>query len=192
MSARKDDKGKPPVSLIPRSALLAEARVMAHGKATYEAHNWRKGMAWSRVIDAAMRHIMAFADGEDFDNGERGSGELHLANARCCLAFLIEYHEKGLGQDDRFKQPEVDSFSKSIHDAWLAGSAALADMGDVKPEPVLPRFSLLARGYREPPFSLGQFYTEMDAQTTMQALAPEWPTFTLYIVEEPDGRPQTT
>lgn len=105
MSARKDDMGKPPLSLIPRSALLAEARVMAKGKAKYGAHNWRSGngMAWSRLIDATMRHLLAFADGEDVDNGESGSGELHLANARCCLAFLIEYYEKQLGQDDRHK-----------------------------------------------------------------------------------------
>jgi len=108
MSARKDDAGKPPLSLIPRSALLAEARVMAKGRIKYQAHNWRSGagLEWSRVIDAALRHIEAFADGEDYDLGEGGSGELHLANARCCLAFLIEYYEYGLGTDDRYKRPE--------------------------------------------------------------------------------------
>jgi len=101
MSARKDDKGKPPISLIPRSALLAEAKVMASGASRYGAHNWRGGMKWSRLGDAAMRHILAFMDGQALDDGPDGSGESHLANARCCLAFLIEYAEYGLGEDDR-------------------------------------------------------------------------------------------
>lgn len=101
MSARKDDHGKPPLSLIPRSGLFAVARALAHGKQLYGTHNWRGGMDWSRLLDAALRHINQFADGEDFDNAPGGSNELHLANAICCLMFLIEYHEKGLGQDDR-------------------------------------------------------------------------------------------
>ena len=107
MSARKDDSGKPPLSLIPRSALYAEARVMATGAVKYCAHNWRGGMKWSRLIDAAMRHLTAFADGQDIDDGEGGSNESHLANARCCLAFLIEYAEKGLGEDDRYMTAPV-------------------------------------------------------------------------------------
>ena len=111
MSARKDDAGKPPLSLIPRSALLAEARVMAKGAVKYGAHNWRQGMSWSRLLDAAMRHLTAYADGQDIDDGEGGSGESHLANARCCLAFLIEYAEQGLGEDDRFKPSVVDADS---------------------------------------------------------------------------------
>lgn len=116
MSARKDDAGKPPMSLIPRSALLAEARVLARGRDKYGAHNWRSGggMAWSRLIDAAMRHLTAFADGEDIDDGEGGSGELHLANARCCLAFLIEYYEKKLGTDDRYRQPTQEPTKGSV------------------------------------------------------------------------------
>lgn len=106
MSARKDDQGKAPISLIPRSALEAEARVMAHGKAKYGAHNWRGGMEWSRCIDAVLRHVLAFASGEDIDDGQAGSGESHLANARCGLAFLIEFQEKGLGTDDRWRAGE--------------------------------------------------------------------------------------
>ena len=28
----------------------------------------------------------------------------HLAHARCCLAFLLEYEGKKIGTDDRFKR----------------------------------------------------------------------------------------
>lgn len=103
--AKKYDTGKPPISLFPRSALEAAARVLAKGAATYGRHNWRNGFEWSRLIDAALRHLHTFADGEDIDGGENGSKELHLANALCCIAFLIEHYEKGLGTDDRYKRP---------------------------------------------------------------------------------------
>jgi hypothetical protein len=96
--AVKADTGKVPMSLLPRSALTAEAAVLAFGAKKYAAHNWRKGMVWSRLLDAALRHLTAFADGEDVDPE---TGLSHLAHLRCCAGFLIEYQEKGLGQDDR-------------------------------------------------------------------------------------------
>lgn len=97
-TAVKFDAEKPPIGLIPRSALEAEAMVLAFGAAKYGRDNWRKGMEWQRMIDAAMRHIVAFADGEDIDPE---SGFTHLAHAKCCLSFLIEYHAKQLGKDNR-------------------------------------------------------------------------------------------
>jgi hypothetical protein len=100
----KHDTGKPPISLIARSAIEAEARVMAFGARKYGRDQWRKGFRWSRLIDAALRHVFAIADGEDFDPE---TGELHAAHARCCLAFLIEHHVHGLGCDDRYKRQVV-------------------------------------------------------------------------------------
>lgn len=160
MSSRKDDKGKPPLSLIPLSALQAEARVMAHGKAKYGAHNWREGgLEWSRVIDAALRHIYAFASGYDLDDGPDGSGELHLANARCCLAFLIEYHEQGLGTDDRYKAKFLDA--ASLYEVIATGRAGIA-------------------------VSVGVYSTQREAEIALTRELPNWPTFTLSIRESTD------
>lgn len=103
MEAVKFDTGKAPLGLIPRSALTAEAQVLAFGAKKYAKHNWRGGMDWSRMVDAALRHITAWNDGEDVDPE---TGISHLAHARCCLGFLIEYAEKGLGTDDRYKTQE--------------------------------------------------------------------------------------
>lgn len=100
LEANKYDDGKPPLGLIPRSAQVAEAQVLAYGARKYDVHNWRKGMAWSRLVDAALRHLTAWNDGEDTDPE---SGINHLAHARCCLSFLIEYQEKEMGHDDRHK-----------------------------------------------------------------------------------------
>ena len=98
-TATKFDDGKPPLSLLPRRALEEEALVLAHGAEKYGMNNWRKGMAFSRLADACLRHVYAFLDGEDKDEE---SGLSHLAHARCCLGFLLEYEGRRLGTDDRF------------------------------------------------------------------------------------------
>lgn len=96
----KFDDNKPPVGLIPRSATLEEAYVLAFGAQKYGTHNWRQGIKWQRLINASMRHILAFNEGEDFDPE---SGLCHLAHARCCLSFLIEYMTTHPEFDDRHK-----------------------------------------------------------------------------------------
>lgn len=96
----KFDQNKPPVSLIPSNALIEESKILAYGAKKYDKHNWRKGMDWSRLIDATFRHLLAFSDGEDIDPE---SGLSHLAHARCSLGFLIEYQAKSLGTDDRWR-----------------------------------------------------------------------------------------
>lgn len=97
----KHDDGKAPMGLIPRAAIIAEAQVLAFGASKYSAWNWAKGMAWSRLIDAALRHIYAYADGETNDPE---SGLNHLAHARCCLGFLLDYVESHPELDDRRKR----------------------------------------------------------------------------------------
>lgn len=100
LSAKKHDLGKPPISMISRTALEAEAYALAFGAQKYDAYNWRKGFKWSRLIDSALRHMIAFNDGEDLDPE---SGLTHLAHARCCLAFLLDHYYHQLGEDDRWK-----------------------------------------------------------------------------------------
>lgn len=98
--AVKHDSDKPPMNLLSREALEQTAMVMAFGKEKYAAHNWRGGFAWSRPLSAAMRHIMAFNDGEDKDPE---SGLSHLAHAACCIMFLLEFEKTHKHLDDRFK-----------------------------------------------------------------------------------------
>lgn len=104
MSGTKHDGGKAPLSLIPYEALVAEAEVLAFGARKYAAHNWRGGFEWTRLIDAALRHLLAFNSGEDKDPE---SGLSHLAHARCCLGFLLAHERSGLGVDNRYKAPAV-------------------------------------------------------------------------------------
>lgn len=103
MGAKKFDTGKPNFDLLPPEALAEVQRVLEFGAAKYEPHNWRKGMAWRRLLGAVFRHLFAFAAGEDKDPE---SGLSHLAHASCCILFLLSYTVTGAGTDDRFKQTD--------------------------------------------------------------------------------------
>jgi hypothetical protein len=96
----KHDQGKAPMSLIDRHALEQIASVLGFGAQKYAAHNWRGGIAYSRLLDAAMRHLYAFADGEDLDPE---SGLPHVAHAGCCIVFLLGMMNARPDMDDRYK-----------------------------------------------------------------------------------------
>jgi hypothetical protein len=97
-SGKKNDQGKPQLSLITRESLAAEARAFAYGAKKYDKNNYKKGMDWSRIIDALMRHTAAFNAKEDLDPE---SGLCHLDHMKACVAMLVYYHENKVGKDDR-------------------------------------------------------------------------------------------
>lgn len=101
LEGRKDDQAKPRTDLLPAGALLEVAKVLGSGADRYGADNWRKGMAWRRLIGALLRHVLAFSRGEDRDPD---TGLPHLAHATCCALFLLTYQLEKLGQDDRAKE----------------------------------------------------------------------------------------
>jgi hypothetical protein len=98
----KFDSNKPRVSLIPTPALYETAKAFTYGANKYGVHNFKKGLEWSRLIDAALRHVYAFKDGEDLDTE---SGCNHLGNAIANLAMLLDQFESRKDLDDRYKPP---------------------------------------------------------------------------------------
>lgn len=98
--AVKYDANKIPLELLPAPALEAIAEVLEFGRKKYASWNWAKGFNYSRLIGAALRHLFAFARGEDRDPE---SGLSHLAHAGCCVLFLITHERCRLGTDDRYK-----------------------------------------------------------------------------------------
>jgi len=97
---KKNDEGKPQMGLISSVFMVGIAEILTRGVKKYGAQNWRKGMVWSRPYDALQRHLVAWNDGETFDEE---SGLSHLLHASCELMFLVEYEAKKLGKDDRWK-----------------------------------------------------------------------------------------
>lgn len=107
IGGKKHDTDKPPLSLVPSSLLLEMAKVLAQGADKYGEHNWRQGIHMSRLISAAMRHILAFNEGEDLD---KESGLPHLAHAACEIAFALEHNLNKVkydGFDDRYVQEVI-------------------------------------------------------------------------------------
>jgi hypothetical protein len=101
----KYDKDKPRLDLIPPELLLRMGEVLGHGASKYGERNWEAGMLWGRVYGATLRHLMAWASGEEKDPE---TGLPHLAHAATNIAFLLAYDERCLGTDDRapyFKAP---------------------------------------------------------------------------------------
>lgn len=98
--ALKFDNGKPRMDLLDPYATEQLALVLTFGAQKYAAWNWTKGLAFSRLIGAALRHIFAFMRGEDLDPE---SGLPHLAHAQCCLMFLLSMTQRHPELDDREK-----------------------------------------------------------------------------------------
>ena len=94
----KYDGGKPRFDLIPAVPLETLAKVYTMGAEKYADRNWEKGMAYSRLYAASMRHLNKFWTGEDLD---LESGLPHLAHAAWGLLALLEFGSTHPEQDDR-------------------------------------------------------------------------------------------
>lgn len=103
-NAMKFDGGKPRMSLIERCFIEGVARVLTFGAKKYAARNYRNGALVSRYLDAALRHLVAFGDGE---NNDIESGESHLHHAACCLMMADWMHRNRPDLDDRASVPAV-------------------------------------------------------------------------------------
>ena len=105
--SKKDDSQKPELTLVSRAFLEATARAMMWGKNKYHKHNYLvTGFAQQRLLAAAMRHLVAYNDGEDLDPE---SGNCHLDHACGALNMLIDLMHKGKAPDDRYHEPVVET-----------------------------------------------------------------------------------
>lgn len=95
----KLDAGKPRWDLLPFDFLDDVAAVLEYGERKYAARNWELGMAWGRLLGAALRHLAAWARGT---NTDAESGLPHLAHAACCVLMLGALVKRSTGTDDRF------------------------------------------------------------------------------------------
>jgi hypothetical protein len=98
MTGKKFDADKPQVDLVPRQLIYGAARAKGFGAKKYGRHNWRGGIAPSRLVSACLRHLFAWKDGEDNDPE---SGLNHLDHAAATLGMLMATVDEGLADDDR-------------------------------------------------------------------------------------------
>jgi dATP/dGTP diphosphohydrolase len=89
------------LSLVPASSIIYQALAMEDGARKYGPYNWReKKVIASIYIDAAMRHLQAWFDGE---NEASDSQKPHLGHALACIGIIIDALETGNLVDDRPK-----------------------------------------------------------------------------------------
>lgn len=95
----KNDQDKVRLELISPEALLQLGKVLTHGARKYESHNWRKGISYSRILGAILRHVVAYLGGESKD---QETGLSHIAHAMCECMFLLEFEKTHPELDDRY------------------------------------------------------------------------------------------
>lgn len=96
---------KIPMSCVPTQVVQEIALGMMEGGLKYGRHNYRlAGCRTSVYYDAAMRHLMAFWEGQDVDPD---SGLPHVSKAMASLAVLRDCQIAGNAIDDR--PPTIDS-----------------------------------------------------------------------------------
>ncbi len=85
---------KPPLELIPPAAVYWLAMALRNGALKYGRWNWREAGARSDVyIGAMLRHVFAWASGEDLDPESRLPHLAHvLANA--AIVLDADLHDK--------------------------------------------------------------------------------------------------
>lgn len=87
------------ISVIPTASLLHLGEVMKLGANKYGPFNWRETPVPAEVyVDAAMRHLLSWFDGED-DDPESGCS--HLGHVMACMAIIIDAKENGMLDDNR-------------------------------------------------------------------------------------------
>lgn len=92
------------MSAIPAQPLMEMGLAMMEGARKYGRHNYRiAGVRSSVYYDAALRHLMAWWEGEDVDPD---SGLPHLVKAMACLCVIRDSTIRGNVVDDR--PPSMD------------------------------------------------------------------------------------
>lgn len=99
-AGNKFDGGKIRLDLLSLPALMGTGRVLTKGAFDYGDWNWEKGLSFSRIFGAILRHSFALMMGEDRDPK---SGEYHAHHISCEAMFLSHFFETKTGNDDRKK-----------------------------------------------------------------------------------------
>jgi hypothetical protein len=90
---------KPPIGLIPPAGLIQCAAAMKLGASKYGPYNWRASKVAAMVyVDAALRHLLSYIDGEDVDEE---SGASPLAHVMACCAIVLDAMSCNMLSDNR-------------------------------------------------------------------------------------------
>lgn len=90
---------KAPLSTVPGNVIAEIGVAMLEGASKYGRHNYRAaGVRASVYYDAAMRHLIAWWEGEDIDPD---SGMSHITKLLACMTVLKDAMHQEMWEDDR-------------------------------------------------------------------------------------------
>jgi len=112
--------GKLPMSLVPTAVVRYASLAFAEGALKYGRFNWRvTGVRTSIYLDAMLRHLAKFTDGEWDDPVTQVP---HLASIIACAGIILDALECGKLNDDRPPvnwQTSADIDNRTAHVAHL-------------------------------------------------------------------------
>ena len=100
MSGTKHDSGKPMITLVRPDFIIGVAEAMTFGAKKYGKYNYQEGLEYSRLLDAAFRHLLSIANGVDVDEE---SGLPHVVLVGSNMNMLYDLMKNNLGTDDRIR-----------------------------------------------------------------------------------------
>jgi len=131
---------KAPLGLVPPYAMEQTAWVHKFGAERYGPWNWREtGVCASTYVNAILRHLNAWRDGEDLDPE---SGITHLAHIACSANILMDAEYCGKLQDDRNKRPTNDETEEGSPKV----GASYEDFWGPLDEDTVPEYRVLKEG----------------------------------------------
>ena len=117
-SFAKDDKGKLPITLVPMEIIRCCAAIRKYGVEKYHTPNSWVIAEKQRYVDAMMRHLLSYLEGDLVDEE---SGLPHLWHAACNMAFICEMEKpdwdqirKRLIEKDPMLQQQIKFYMTTI------------------------------------------------------------------------------
>lgn len=90
---------KPSFTAIPPVALIHMGAAMSDGRRKYGQMNWREKRVTTGIyVDAIMRHLLSYWDGEDIASDSKVK---HLGHVMACCAIILDAEATGNLNDDR-------------------------------------------------------------------------------------------
>lgn len=122
----KYDDGKTRLDLLPTNALWEVASVFTKGAKKYGDRNWEKGIDYSRLFAAAMRHLFKWWGGDMYDDELETH---HVANAVACLLMILSIDARGVYPSDWDDRPrdEHGLFSQMLRGVDDAQDKSVSD-----------------------------------------------------------------
>jgi Domain of unknown function (DUF5664) len=98
VKGKKNDSEKNRLDLLSPHAIQQVGLVLTFGSKKYAPRNWEKGIVYTRILGAILRHTFAYMSGETNDPE---TGLSHMAHVMCEAMFLLHFEKHRPEMDDR-------------------------------------------------------------------------------------------